>query len=85
VKDFTSVEGDPVASETAHQQVTSAVSDGWIGAGSLTATILSAFLIGYLLDKWWGTDPWFTVFFIIVGFVGGFFKMMAWYKEQSGI
>jgi F0F1-type ATP synthase assembly protein I len=85
VKDFTSVEGDPVASPTAHQQVTAAVSDGWIGAGSLTATILSAFLIGYLLDKWWGTDPWFTVSFIIVGFVGGFFKMMAWYKEQSGI
>lgn len=71
--------------QSAHQQVTSAVSEGWIGAGSLTATILSAFLIGYLLDKWWGTDPWFTVSFIIVGFVGGFFKMMAWYKEQSGI
>jgi len=85
VKDFTSFDGDAVTPETTHQQVTSAVSEGWIGAGSLTTTILSALLIGYLLDKWLGTDPWFKVSFIIVGFVGGFYRMMAWYKEQSGV
>jgi ATP synthase protein I len=68
---------------SAHEQVTSAVRHGWAGAGNFTATILSGFLIGYLGDRWLGTDPWLTVTFIIIAAVGGFYRMMAWYKEES--
>jgi ATP synthase protein I len=68
---------------SAHDQVTGAVRDGWAGAGNFSATILSGFLIGFLLDKWLGTDPWLTVTFIIIAAVGGFYRMMAWYKEQN--
>ena len=81
MKGFTNSEG-PV-DQSAHEQVTNAVRDGWAGAGNLTATVLSGFLIGYFADRWLGTDPWLTVGFIIVAAVGGFYRTMAWYKEQS--
>ena len=68
--------------KNAHTQVTSAVRDGWAGAGNFSATILSGFLVGFLVDKWLGTDPWFTVGLIIVASVGAFYRMMNWYKDQ---
>lgn len=68
---------------SAHDQVTGAVRNGWAGAGNFSATILSGLLIGYLLDRWLNTEPWFTVSFIIVAAVGAFYRMMAWYKEQN--
>lgn len=67
----------------AHEQVTGAVREGWAGAGNLSATVLSGFLIGYLADSWLGTDPWLTVTFIVVASVGGFYRMKAWYKDQN--
>lgn len=67
-----------------HEQVTEAMRLGWAGAGNFSATIISAMLIGYLLDRWLGTRPWLVIIFIIVGSVGAFYRMVAWSKEQGG-
>jgi len=57
-----------------HEQVVQAVhhtveTTGFFGA------IMAGFLLGFLGDKWLGTDPWLVVIGIISGFAVGFWKM----------
>ncbi len=37
----------------------------------LTASIAGMALLGFLLDKWWGTLPWMLIACLAMGFVGG--------------
>jgi ATP synthase protein I len=35
-----------------------------------SSNILGGILIGYLLDRWLGTDPWLTIMGIVLGLTG---------------
>lgn len=65
----------PVPQETPHRQITAAVSEGWVEGGAFLGSVLSGALLGYLADRWLGTDPWLVVTGITVGSVSGFYQM----------
>jgi ATP synthase protein I len=47
-----------------------------IGLGSmLTSMVVAGFVLGYLTDRWLGTEPIFMVSFGVLGFVGGVLKV----------
>jgi ATP synthase protein I len=57
--------------------MTKSTSAGWvlIGVGThLTATVVTGFALGYLLDTWLETRPIFMFLFGCLGFVGGILK-----------
>lgn len=39
---------------------------------AMVAAILIGLFIGYQLDKWLDTSPWFTLIFLIFGIISGF-------------
>jgi len=41
-----------------------------VGLSFVLAIVLGAWF-GYLLDKWFGTSPWFFLAFFVLGFVAG--------------
>ena len=52
-----------------------------LGRGMDFALVVAVFFgVGWLLDRVFGTSPWFTVVLVVVGFVGQFVKM---YYEYS--
>ncbi len=67
------------------KQTTSAVHDGWMEGGSFFSSIIAGTLIGYLLDQWLGTDPWFVVIGVVLGSYSGFLKIWAMLKNQDEI
>lgn len=69
--------------ESAHRRVVEAAGDGWAVGGNFFASIMSGFLLGWLGDKWLGTDPFLVVMGIILGSITGFYSMYAWAKEQE--
>lgn len=52
---------------------------------SLAASLIAGLLIGLLLDRWLGTDPWFTISFIVVGALSGFMRVWKYAKAQGAI
>lgn len=42
---------------------------------TLVACVCIGALIGYYLDKWLGTEPWFMVVFFLLGTVAGFIEV----------
>jgi F0F1-type ATP synthase assembly protein I len=40
------------------------------------------FGIGFLLDRWLGTEPWLMIVFTVLGGIGVFAKMKYRYDEQ---
>jgi ATP synthase protein I len=52
-----------------------------LGIHLVTCTFVG-FLIGYFLDKWLGTQPWFLISFLIFGIAAGFKNM---YQEAKKI
>jgi len=59
----------------AHEGATAAVRDGWVSGGSFLSSILAGLAIGWGLDAWLGTDPWFVVAGVVAGSVSGFYGM----------
>jgi ATP synthase protein I len=39
---------------------------------AMAAAILIGLFIGYQLDKWLETSPWFTLIFLVLGIISGF-------------
>ncbi len=39
---------------------------------SFVLAIIIGFFTGYYLDKWLGTKPWMTIFWLIIGLAAGF-------------
>lgn len=68
---------------SANSQVHSAVNDGWIHGGSFLSSILSGTLLGYLGDRWLGTEPWLVVSGIVIGSYAGFVKMWDYLKKMD--
>jgi ATP synthase protein I len=52
-------------------------------------TLAIGLLIGWYLDRWLGTKPWFTIIFAIFGIIAGFRNIIRlarkdWDAEYSG-
>ncbi len=67
--------------ETIHQQVGHAVEEGWIRGSSFLSSILAGTLLGYLGDRWLGTEPWLVVCGVLLGSYSGFVNLWKWSKE----
>jgi ATP synthase protein I len=61
----------------------SSSAEGWVNGGAFLGSILSGTLIGYLVDLWLGTDPWFVVIGILVGSYSGFVRMWHLSKQME--
>jgi len=53
-----------------------------IGIQLAVSTIVGAG-IGYLLDRWLGTEPWLLVLFFILGTIAGFREMLRTVSQVS--
>ena len=69
--------------ESTSKQVHSAVDEGWMQAGSFLNSILAGALLGFLLDLWWGTEPWLVISGIVLGSYSGFMRIWALIKQQD--
>ncbi len=47
------------------------------------STILGGLLLGYFLDDYFRTSPWFTVGLTLAGLVGGFIRLFQWVSYFS--
>ena len=43
---------------------------------ALFASVATFTVIGYLLDRWFGTQPWFLIGGIVLGSAGGLFEFI---------
>ncbi|HSQ77351.1 MAG TPA: AtpZ/AtpI family protein [Nitrospirota bacterium] len=41
------------------------------------------FFIGLKLDKWLGTSPWFTGFFVLLGIIAGFREFFRFVRRSQ--
>jgi len=63
-------------------EVTSSA-EGWVAGGAFFGSILSGAVLGYLLDLWLGTDPWFVVAGILAGSYSGFVRVWHLSKQME--
>jgi F0F1-type ATP synthase assembly protein I len=45
-------------------------------------TLVVFFGIGYVVDRWLGTTPWFMIAFTLLAAVGLFYKLKAGYENR---
>lgn len=50
----------------------------------IPSTIIGALVLGYFIDLYFGTSPWFTVVSSVLGFVGAVFRLTQYVKYFSG-
>ena len=58
-----------------------ALSEGWMEGGTFLGSVLSGALLGFLADRWLGTDPWLIVVGILLGAYSGFMKIWEYSKK----
>jgi len=51
-----------------------------VGISMVAATVIGLF-IGYQLDRWLGTSPWFTGTFLLLGIIAGFRNLFYYAKK----
>ena len=49
-------------------------------AFELPGTILGGLLVGYFLDSYLGTSPWFLIAVTAIAFAGAFVRLVKWVK-----
>jgi ATP synthase protein I len=62
-------------------RVTTGLNAGWIQGGNLIGSVLAGWLLGFLVDTWLGTEPWFVVIGILLGSYSGFMRMWHYSKQ----
>ena len=72
-----------MSQRNSHTRVTTGLNEGWIQSGSLIGSVMAGLLLGYLADRWLGTDPWFVVIGILLGSYSGFMKMWQISKRME--
>jgi len=89
VKSFTNTDGsdDTKASMvkvmTPHRAAAAAASQGFVAGGGFFSSIMAGVLLGWLLDRWLGTDPWFIIAGIVLGAINGFYRMHEYAKAEE--
>jgi len=53
-----------------------------VGMVIVFATVLGVY-IGFKLDKWLNTSPWFTILFFIFGVIAGFKNLFTYAKRST--
>lgn len=48
----------------------------YAAAFSLFASVVSGMIVGWLLDRWLGTNPWLLVAGIVLGAAAGFYEFV---------
>jgi len=48
----------------------------YAAAFSLFASVLAGLIVGWLLDRWLGTNPWLLVTGIVLGAAAGFYELI---------
>lgn len=48
----------------------------------LPSSIIVGLFLGYLLDRWLGTDPWLLLAFTVLGIVSGLLSLFRALKKQ---
>ncbi len=48
---------------------------------TISSTIAGGVILGYLVDRWLGTDPWMSVVGLLVGSVGAFASIFRLLKR----
>lgn len=69
--------------DTPPKQSHAALDHSWSRAGSFFESILAGALVGFLLDLWWGTEPWLVITGVLLGSYTGFMRIWAMLKEQD--
>jgi F0F1-type ATP synthase assembly protein I len=52
-------------------------------AFELPGTILGGLLVGYFLDNYFGTSPWFLIALTAIAFAGAFARLVHWSKHLA--
>ncbi len=53
-----------------------------VGLTLVLATVIG-FFIGHKLDQWFGTSPWLTVLFLLLGIIAGFRNLFVYAKRSQ--
>jgi len=72
------------AKRTAKRQPDASYQAGQLVLSNLIGAPAGGFIIGFVLDKWFGTQPWFLLIMLFLGFVGGFVNVMRISKSSTG-
>jgi ATP synthase protein I len=72
------------AKRTAKRQPDASYQAGQLVLSNLIGAPAGGFVIGFVLDKWLGTQPWFLLIMLFLGFVGGFVNVMRISKSSTG-
>ncbi|MFL6727064.1 MAG: AtpZ/AtpI family protein [Sphingomicrobium sp.] len=72
------------AKRTAKPQPDSSYQAGQLVLSNLIGAPAGGFVIGFVLDKWLGTQPWLLLIMLFLGFVGGFMNVMRISKNPTG-
>lgn len=57
---------------------------GQLVLSNLIGAPAGGFIIGFVLDKWLGTQPWLLLIMLFLGFLGGFMNVMRISKSSTG-
>jgi ATP synthase protein I len=72
------------AKRTAKRQPDASCQAGQLVLSNLIGAPAGGFIIGFVLDKWLGTQPWLLLIMLFLGFVGGFVNVMRISKSSTG-
>ena len=72
------------AKRTAKRQPDTSYQAGQLVLSNLIGAPAGGFIIGFVLDKWLGTQPWFLLIMLFLGFAGGFMNVMRISKNSTG-
>ncbi len=53
-----------------------------VGLTMVFATVIGLF-IGIKLDEWFGTSPWLTAIFLLIGIIAGFRNLFVYAKRSQ--
>ena len=72
------------AKRTAKRQPDTSYQAGQLVLSNLIGAPAGGFIIGFVLDKWLGTQPWFLLIMLFLGFAGGFVNVMRISGRSTG-
>jgi ATP synthase protein I len=72
------------AKRTAKRQPDASYRAGQQVLSNLIGAPAGGFIIGFVLDKWLGTQPWLLLIMLFLGFAGGFMNVMRISRSSTG-
>ena len=66
----------PVKSEDDPQEINRRSGLAYAAAFSLFAAVVAGLILGWLLDRWLGTQPWLLLTGIVLGSVAGLYEFI---------